>query len=171
MKTELVFLSELLLGGVDFYGDPFRLKGGWDSDNEIGNTCKRYSDIVMQNPARPYSAGKNKFYEVHIYGKETSDKGYFEVFVGEEVTTPRLPVDLVSKLIPASDYIKVTLTGKEITEDWWTRLDEEVLPEFDVVRDGTFIIQAYDERFKGTETAQIEASEIDVYVPVKKERV
>lgn len=166
MKTELVRLDSLLLGGVSFYGDPFRQKGGWDSENEIGNTCRRYTEIATENPERPYSAGKHRFYEVHIYGKETADKGYFEVFVGEEITTAELPVHLVSKYIAASDYLKVTLTGGEITEDWWKRLDEELLPEFGVIRNGTYIIEAYDERFKGME--QIEASEMDAYIPVKK---
>ena len=106
MKTDLVYLDDLLLGGVDFYGDPFRLKGGWDSDNEIGNTCRRYSEIVMENPKRPYSAGKNLFYEVHIYGKETTDKGYFEVFVGEEVTTPKLPAPSCLEVSPGFRLLK-----------------------------------------------------------------
>jgi predicted transcriptional regulator YdeE len=166
MKTELVFLNALLLGGVDFYGDPFRLKGGWDSDNEIGNTCRRFVEYVTENPVRPYTADKQVFYEVHIYGKETADKGCFEVFVGEEVKSSALPIDVCAKYIAASDYLKVTLTGAEITEDWWKKLDAEFLPPYGVKKLDTYMIQAYDERFKGME--HLEASEIDVYIPIVK---
>lgn len=166
MKTELVQLNSMLLGGVSFYGDPFRQKGGWDSDNEIGKTCMRYAEFISENPERPYSANKPYFYEIHIYSRETADKGYFEVFAGEEVTTPELPVYLCTKFISASNYLKVTLTGTEITQDWWKKLDDEILPKYGVKRNDGFILQAYDERFKGME--QIEASEIDAYIPVEK---
>lgn len=165
MKTKLVHLNGLLLGGVSFYGDPFSVKSGWDSDNEIGNTCRRYTEIIAVYPELVASTHR-VFYEIHIYGSETADKGYFEVFVGEEVTTTELPIDLVSKYIPASDCLMATLTGKEITEDWWKRLDEEIFFKFGVKRNGSYIIEAYDERFKGMD--QIEASEIDVYIPVIK---
>jgi predicted transcriptional regulator YdeE len=165
MISELVHLNGMLLGGVSFYGDPFSVKSGWDSDNEIGNTCRRYGELIAGCPELTASA-RRVFYEIHIYGRETADKGYFEVFAGEEVTTAELPVYLLSKYIPESDYLKVTLGGAEITEDWWKKLDDGLLPEFKVVRNGAFIIQAYDERFKGME--QIDASEIDVYIPVIK---
>ena len=165
MKTELVRLDAILLGGVSFYGDPFALKGGWDSDNEIGNTCRRFTEFVQENAKRPYSANKSVFYEVHIYGKETAAKGYFEVFAGEEVTTAELPAALSAKYIAASDYIKLTLTGSEITEDWWRKLEAEILPQYGVKRNPAYIIQAYDERFLGMD--RLDASEIDAYVPVE----
>jgi predicted transcriptional regulator YdeE len=166
MKTELVHLGGLLLGGVSFFGDPFRRKGGWDSDNEIGNTCRRYGDIIAGYPELVKPGHRRIFYEVHIYGRETPDKGYFEVFAGEEVATAELPMELLTKYIPASDYLKVTLTGKEITEDWWKKIEEEQLPKQCVVKNDTYIIQAYDERFKGMD--QIDASEMDAYIPVSK---
>ena len=77
MKTTLVRLDALLLGGVGFYGDPFSLKGGWDSDNEIGRTCRRFGEFINANPDRPYSKNKPVFYEVHIYGGENGRKGIF----------------------------------------------------------------------------------------------
>jgi hypothetical protein len=137
MKTELVHLNGMLVGGVSFYGDPFRMKGGWDSDNEIGNTCRRYGEIIAAYPELIKPNRQRVFYEIHIYGRETAEKGYFEVFAGEEVKTAELPVDLVSKYLPASDCLKVTLAGWEIREDWWKRLDEELLPEFGVIRNGS----------------------------------
>jgi len=166
MKTQLVYLEGLRLGGVSFYGDPFRAKGGWDSDNEIGNTCRRYGEIITAYPELIEPSGRRVLYEIHIYGSETADKGYFEVFAGEELTADVLPVDLVAKYIPASDYLKLTLTGKEITEDWWKKLDEEILPRYGVTKNSTYLIQAYDERFEDME--HLDASEMDAYIPIIK---
>jgi predicted transcriptional regulator YdeE len=105
-------------------------------------------------------------YEVHIYGIETRSKGYFEVFVGEEVNTAQLPVTLNSKFIPAADYLKITLVGKEITGDWWHKLDTEIMSPSGPKRNSAYLIQAYDERFKGMD--RIEDSILDVYIPIEK---
>jgi hypothetical protein len=164
MKTELVRLDALLLGGVSFYGDPFTQKGGWDAENEIGRTCSRFAEFLTEHPDCPYFTNKTSFYEIHIYGKDTLSKGYFEVFAGQEVTTPHLPVSLTLKHIAAADYLKVTLRGSEITGDWWQALENELLPQYGVTRNTEYIIQAYDERFKGTD--RICESEMDAYIPV-----
>ena len=103
-------------------------------------------------------------YEIHVYGEETASKGYFEVFVGEEVTGEPLPVALSMKLLPESDYIKITLSGQEITGNWWQTLDTDILPAFHAKRHLSYIIQAYDSRFKGMD--QLEGSVMDAYVPV-----
>lgn len=166
MKTELAYLDSMLLGGVDFYGDPISAKGGWDAENEIGKTWQRFSAFITENPERPYSYNKPFFYEVHIYGSETEKKGYFEVFVGEEVNTAQLPVALSTKFIPASDYLKITLYGKEVTGDWWLKLDTEIIPASGLKRKSAYLIEAYDERFKGMD--KIEDSILDVYIPVEK---
>ncbi len=164
MKTELVHLDALLLGGVSFYGDPISSKGSWDAENEIGKTCKRFGDFMAENPNRSYSLGKPLFYEVHIYGPETMTKGYFEVFAGEEVNTANLPVALSAKYIPASDYLKVSLTGKEIVSDWWQELDTVISAQAGITRNNSYIIQAYDERFKGVD--KIEESALDAFIPI-----
>lgn len=166
MKTELVSLDSLLLGGVGFYGDPISAKGGWDSENEIGKTWDRFIRHITDNPERPYSCNGRTMYEVHIYGGETASKGYFEVFVGEEVNTAQLPVTLGSKYIPASRYLKITLNGKEVTGDWWQKLDTDIIPCIGVKRNSVYIIQAYDERFQGMD--KIDDSILDVYIPVEK---
>jgi len=165
MKPERIHLPAMLLGGVSFYGDPFSQKSGWDSENEIGKTCARFITYTQQNPQRPYSCGRNVICEIHVYGEETNTKGYFEVFVGEEVNTARLPVPLSVKHLPESDYIKIELHGQEITDDWWQALDTEILPKFHARRNATYIIQAYDARFKGME--RLDDSVIDVYIPVE----
>ena len=164
MKTEVVKLGPLLLGGMCFYGDPISVKGSWDSENEIGKTCKRFADFVSEHPVRPYSKNIPLFYEVHVYGSETMSKGYFEVFVGEEVNTDELPIELSCKYIPASDYIKITLYGSEIISDWWENLDTEVIPAFGLKRNFGYIIQAYGDGFKGMDN--IEDSVMNAYIPV-----
>lgn len=165
MKTELVRLNSILLGGVNFYGDPISTKGGWDSENEIGKTWSRFIEYLTEHPERPYSCNKPYMYELHIYGSETASKGYFEVFVGEEVNIAQLSVALCSKFIPESDYMKITLCGNEITGDWWQKLDSDIIPAKGVRRNSSYIIQAYDERFKGMDN--ISDSILDVYIPVE----
>jgi predicted transcriptional regulator YdeE len=165
MKTELIHLNSLLLGGVSFFGDPFSRKGSWDSENEIGKTWSRFMGHITENSERPYSRNKPYLYEIHIYGSETAAKGYFEVFVGEEVNTAKLPFSLSSKFFPESDYLKVTLYGQEITSDWCQTFDTDIIPECGVKRNASFIIQAYDERFKGMD--HLDDSVLDVYIPVE----
>lgn len=164
MKTELIHLNSLQLGGVSFYGDPFSRKGGWDSENEIGKTWSRFICHITENPERSYSCNAPYMYEIHIYGSEMAAKGYFEVFVGEEVNTAKLPFSLSAKFFPESDYLKVTLYGQEITSDWWQMLDTDLISECGVKRNAPFIIQAYDERFKGMD--HLEGSMLDIYIPV-----
>ncbi len=166
MKSELTSLGSLLLGGVSFYGDPFSTKSGWDTENEIGTTWSRFVEFITANPDRPYSLNGQYMYEVHIYGSETTLKGRFEVFVGEEVTTAHLPVMLCSKYIPASDYLKITLTGKEIIGDWWQKLDSEIMPSIGIKKNPAYLIEAYDERFKGMD--KIEESTLDIFIPIEK---
>ncbi len=166
MKVDLVKLDCLLLGGMSFYGDPFSKKRGWEEENEIGKTWKRFTEFIDGNPVRQYSAKGSYLYEIHVYNQETPSKGYFEVFVGEEVTTEKLPITLSSKFIDSSDYLKITLTGKEIISDWWLKLDTEIIPSRNLRRNYGYIIQAYDERFKGM--ASIEDSELDAFIPVER---
>lgn len=165
MKTELIHLDSLLLGGVGFYGDPFSRKGGWDSENEIGKTWSRYMDHITKYPERSYSCNSPYLYEIHLYGSETAAKGYFEVFVGEEVNTAKLPFSLSSKFFPESDYLKVTLYGQEITGDWMQKLETDIIPGRGVRRNASFIIQAYDTRFKGMD--HLDDSVLDTYIPVE----
>lgn len=165
MRAELMTLTPMLLGGLSYFGDPLSAKGGWDSENEIGNTWRRYMAWLAENPARPYALGKGVLYEVHIYGPETAQKGYFEVFVGEEISSHALPVSLSAKWVPGGEYLKITLSGEEISGDWWKDLDAFILPERGLERRGEYLIEAYDDRFKGMD--RIKDSEIDVYLPVQ----
>ena len=167
MKTELIKLNSMLLGGMNFYGDPISTKGGWDSENEIGKTWDRFMKYMSDHPERPSSCKKPYLYEIHICSSETATKGYFEVFVGEEVNATDLPIELCLKFIPTSNYIRITLYGQEITDDWRYKLDSEIIQGKGVRRVSSYIIQAYDERFKGMDN--IDDSILDVYIPVELE--
>ena len=166
MKTEPVRLGPMLLGGMGFYGDPFSVKAGWDSENEIGKTWQRFTDWLAAHPDDPCFSEKGVLYELHVYGPETPVKGIFEVFVGGAVSTHELDEALTAKWIPAGEYLKVTLTGKEITGDWGMSLEGEMLPQMGLARRGAFLIQAYDARFKGTQS--VPESEMDAYIPVQR---
>jgi predicted transcriptional regulator YdeE len=165
MRAELTTLAPMMLGGLSYFGDPLSVKGGWDSENEIGNTWRRYMAWLEANPSRPWALGAGVMYEVHIYGPETERKGYFEVFVGEEVSSHALPVELSAKWIPGGEYLKITLTGGEISGDWWKDLDSSILPARGLSRRGAHLIEAYDGRFKGMD--RIGESELDIYLPVQ----
>lgn len=166
MKTELVHLDSILLGGFSFYGDPISTKGGWDTENEIGKTFSRFTKHWTEHPERAYSAGINRVYEVHIYGPETPTHGFFEVFVGEEVTTSQLPIKLNSKFIEAADYLKLTLSGEEIVSDWYFNITKNILPPLGVRARNNYLLQVYDERFKSME--QIGVSIMEAYLPVER---
>ena len=70
------------------------------------------------------------------------------------------------KFFGAGDYVKATLTGQEITGDWWKALEAGFLPSVGVRSRRDYILQVYDERFLGMD--RIGDSEIDVFIPVLK---
>ena len=86
--------------------------------------------------------------------------------MGGAVTTHELDEALSAKWIPAGEYLKVTLTGKEITSDWGMALEGEMLPKMGLARHGAYLIQAYDARFRGTDS--VPESEMDAYIPVQR---
>jgi Bacterial transcription activator, effector binding domain. len=162
-------MDSFLLGGMSFYGDPFSSKGGWEAENEIGKTFSRFNSYKSKTSDQTFFLPTDRMFELHIYGSETTSRGYFEVFIGEEVTTAQLPIELCSKYISASDYIKVTLSGTEITQDWYYQLEHEIIPSYQAEKKNTYMLQVYDKRFIGME--QLEASEMDVFVPVERKKV
>ncbi|WDV46428.1 effector binding domain-containing protein [Clostridiaceae bacterium M8S5] len=167
MNIEQVKTKNLLLGGMIFYGDPISVKGGWDTSNHIGQLWSRYSEFLRQNPVRKYSANKNSMYEIHIYNESTPTNGYFEVFVGEEVTSSKLPIDLCTKFIDESLYLKVTLSGDEITSDWWHKIiNDNSIANMKLKPTQKYLIQVYDERFKGMDN--IENSTMYALVPLEE---
>jgi predicted transcriptional regulator YdeE len=52
-----------------------------------------------------------------------------------------------------------------MTGDWWQQLETDIIPAQGVRKNSSYIIQAYDERFKGMD--DIGNSILDVYIPVE----
>lgn len=166
MQPTFVQKDPILLMGMSFYGDPFQVSGDWSAENEIGRLWQRFMGYLEQNRAalQPLIAGQADYYEVHIYNPETPQKGFFEVFTGVAVQdTQRVPLDLLVKVLPATQYAVFTLKGEQITSDWYQDL-EAILAQKGCARSHPFIVELYDQRFKGLD--QLADSELDVYIPV-----
>lgn len=157
----------IYLIGMSFYGDPFELHSGWDEENQIGVLWQRFMGYLAAHPEivrapRPSAA----MYEVHIYTKETRQKGLFEVFVGTACNLEALqdvPVELCAKVLPAARYAVFTFHGTEITSDWESMI-QNWLASSGYRSALAFNFQYYDERFKGLD--RLEESILDVYIPI-----
>ena len=87
------------------------------------------------------------------------------MFVGVEVEkVEKLPLEMFTKILPASKYAVFTLKGKEITSNWQNKIYKEWLPQSGYEEAHKFLIEYYDDRFRGTDNSE---SELDIYVPVK----
>ena len=105
-------------------------------------------------------------YELHVTHEETAVKGEYEVFVGVEVEALEdVPVCLLIKILPATDYVVFTLEGEAITSDW-SKMIQEWMGQSGYRQAYGYAFQRYDQRFKGLD--QIEESVLDVYVPIVK---
>jgi len=165
MEPSIVHKPEIKLVGISFYGDPFDTHSGWDQNNEIGRLWVRFFDYLQTNMDNiPNLARPDAMYEMHVYGEEMLTIGHFEVFVGIEVENlESVPLDLLAKIIPASQYAVFTLEGEQITADWHLTVDKWI-SEAGYQRDESFSFQYYDHRFKGID--RIAESQLDVYLPI-----
>jgi predicted transcriptional regulator YdeE len=167
MEPFLIQKPEITLVGMSFYGNPFDTHRGWDEGNEIGRVWVRFmayldeNGEVLQNVSNP-----GVYHEVHVYNQETITKGIFEVFVGVQVDDlDGVPVELLVKILPSSDYAVFTLKGEEISADWHMKIDRWI-EEAGYQRAYPYSFQYYDERFKGVQ--DLANSVLDVYMPVKR---
>lgn len=166
MEPIIIQKSKMKFVGMSFYGDPFDTRGGWDQENEIGRVWVRFFKYLeMHKGSIQNIIQSDVCYEIHIYNEETRTKGYFEVFVGMQVDVfDSVSVELLGKVIPASQYAVFTLEGEQITTDWHLTVDKWI-SQAGYECEETFAIQVYDQRFKGVD--RIAESELDVYLPLK----
>jgi len=166
MKPFITKKPEMHIAGMSFFGDPFSTHGGWDGKNEIGRVWARFMKYLGENEKKFQSISyPNALFEVHTYNDETITKGIFEVFVGARLNTLEdIPLELLIKSIPASEYALFTFGGEEISSDWYLSIDQWIA-EAGYQRAHPFSFQYYDERFKGMD--KIAESTLDVYMPVK----
>jgi len=167
MQPTIVSKAEIKLVGMSFYGDPFETSAGWTEENQIGRLWQRMMTYLSEHGDKIQNQVPVKAsYEVHIYGPETMSKGLFEVFVGLQVEkVEKVPVDLLVKLLPATEYAVFTLQGAQIVSDWHLEIDQWIKAA-GYRHSYPFSFQYYDERFKGLD--QVEDSQLDVYMPVEK---
>ena len=167
MEPRIITREPLNLVGFSFYGDPFRLSPGWTEENEIGRLWARFMTYAQQHNEQFKSLVANPgiSYEVHIYNEVTMATGVFEVFIGMELADAAQPlIDMVVKVLPATQYAVFTLRGEAIVGDWSLAIYQEWLPNSDYELAHDFHIQYHDGSFKGFDN--LDESSLDVYVPV-----
>ena len=167
MEVKIIDKGSITLIGFSFFGDPFKLSGGWTEENEIGRLWQRFmAYFAQQRDQLKNITAAGGFYELHIEQAETERTGEFEVFVGVEVDRLEdVPIELTIKILPAVTYAVFTLIGQQIISDWSTEM-ARWLSQTGYQRAYKFGFQYYDERFKSIQ--QIDESVLDAYVPVKK---
>ena len=161
MEPKILEKEKIVLVGMVFYGDPFKNQAGWSQENEIGKLWKRF---VAREKTIKNRVG-NGGYEVHIEPKEYEETKNYYVFVGVEVEkVENLPLEMFTKILPATKYAVFTLKEKQITSNWQDKIYKEWLPKSGYEEAHKFTIEYYDDRFKGIDNTE---SELDVYVPIK----
>ena len=165
MQPTIVQKDEITLVGLSFYGDPFETSAGWTEENQIGQLWQRMLAYLSEHADKiQHPVPVQASYEVHVYGPETMTKGLFEVFIGIAVEQlEAVPVDLLVKILPATEYAVFTLQGQQISSDWHLEIDEWIAAA-GYQHAHPFSFQYYDERFKGLD--QLADSQLDVYMPV-----
>jgi AraC family transcriptional regulator len=168
MEPKIVEKGQIILVGFSFYGDPFAESGGWTEENEVGRLWQRFLVYWAGNEDRvKHRRGDGLAYEVHVGGyEETASMGHYEVFVGMELTElGDMPVQLLVKVLPPTRYAVFTLRGEQIASDWPRMIYDEWLPGSGYESAHDYLIELYDQRFKGLEN--LAESELDIYVPVQ----
>jgi len=162
MEPKILEKEKIVLVGMVFYGDPFKNQAGWSQENEIGKLWKRF---VAREKTIKNRVG-NGGYEVHIEPEEYEETKNYYVFVGVEVEKiENLPLEMFTKILPATKYAVFTLKGREITSNWQDKIYKEWLPQSGYEEAHKFTIEYYDDRFKGIDNTE---SELDIYVPIKQ---
>ncbi len=164
---EIINSQEKIFAGFNFYGDPFQSSLEWTEENEIGILWKRFMKFANINKSffrevvNPEVA-----YEVHLYNADTISKGFFDIFVGVEIkAVNNLPLELLVKILPPTQYAIFTIKGKDIISDWSRDVYNGWLNKSRYETSYKFMFQYYDKRFKGLD--RVDESEIDIYIPIK----
>lgn len=168
MQPKIIKSPKLILMGMDFFGDPCAMASPWSEENEIGKLWKRFEQFLDRKADTiKHKADPSVGFEVHIFTDETESTGHREVFVGIEVVElEEVPLELVVKILPPTKYAVFTFKGAEITSDWGRLIYQDWLPKSGFKSHHSYLIERYDERFKGLEGKELEESELDVLVPI-----
>ncbi len=165
MEPTIIERGQIMLIGFSFFGDPFQASSEWTEENEIGRLWNRLMAYLAERGDSLKHLKPDVGYELHVEHPETAAKGHFEVFVGLEIERlEAAPVELLLKILPATQYAVFTLRGQQINSDWPRYIYQEWLPGSGYQAAYPYNFQYYDQRFKGLD--RLDESEIDVYVPI-----
>jgi AraC family transcriptional regulator len=155
-----------LLGCV-FYGNPFHSAPPWSINNEIGRTWMRFFDLYKKYETfiEKIRIGPRTAYEIHIEAGDYTKTKEFNIFIGFEVKIFEfVPLEMFIKILPNTEYAVVTSDAIEFTEcDVFFR---KWLPNSEYEQSFPYIIEGYEEGRYNYE--DLENSELDWYIPVKK---
>lgn len=161
----------LLLAGMSFFGNPFRIAAGWTDENEIGRLWTRFMTFVSSNASAPNTSAlpgiceESVFYEVHITTPEGAAVGAFEVFVGmEAASVEEIPIECVAKWLPPTRYAAFLLMGEEISSDWNAIIVDEWVLANRYRKSSDYTVLRYDSRYKGLDA--LKESALEVWVPI-----
>lgn len=154
--------------GMSFFGDPFTNVTMWSEDNGIGQLWKRFGVWIQPNlHTLPTAMKENMVYEVHIKPDQMNESGGYEVFAGIQVEAlDVIPVECVGKVLPQTQYAEFTLTGEEITSDWYSWIYEGWMPHSGYEPSSGYSIKVYNKIPEGFE--HVKKASFKVLVPIRK---
>jgi AraC family transcriptional regulator len=169
VKPRITDKKRIMLVGLDFFGNPYEKAGGWSEQNAIGELWKRFDAFISKKKKSIKHLVCESGHELWIDFEEEKETKNKYIFVGVEVDKLEdIPLEMVAKVLPETQYAIFTFTMQELKADWsktqliWSKwLPEQGLePSFD------YTIEYYDaQRFKGRDDPD---SVIEFMVPVKK---
>jgi predicted transcriptional regulator YdeE len=125
---------------------------------------------MERNTAAPFQQHvRDGGYEIHVWNDETPESREHYVMVGVACDNiDDIPPELVVKVLPEGQYAVFTLRGAEITSDWETPIYKEHLSNAGLEPAADFVVEYYDDRFKGLEGDDLAASALDIIVPTRQ---
>ncbi|MBN1657675.1 MAG: GyrI-like domain-containing protein [Anaerolineae bacterium] len=159
---------QITLLGMGFFGDPFRISGGWTEENEIGRLWSRFmAYLASHGDEIAHAAEPGVAYELHVPHEESERTGEYEVFVGVEVSRLEdIPLYLSAKILPRATYAVFSLQGDQVAGDWWQDVYATWMAQAGYESAGGHMLERYDERFKGID--RMNESILEIYLPVRQ---
>jgi AraC family transcriptional regulator len=166
MKPKIIEEKEIILVGMDFYGNPYEKAGGWSEQNAIGELWKKFSSVSENKKSSIKHLVSDSGYEVWIDFEGEKDTENKYIFVGVEVAKLEdLPLEFVARIMPKTKYAVFTMKMPGIKAEGIKMLWNKWLPETGLKTSFNYMIEYYDnQRFKGMDNPD---SEIDFMVPIQ----
>ena len=166
MEPTIIEEKVFRLLGCVYYGNPFHSAKGWDPNNEIGNTWKRFETLGRKywEFLEKIREGDTYGYEVHIEPADYDMKKKFHIFVGIEVKSLEFfPLEMFYKTLPKTKYLFFTTKYMGEGADYYFN---KWLPESNYETSYPYIMQSYSpKRWKNEKDPD---SLMDWYVPIKE---